>query len=205
MSSSLCTSCAPSSKTSLYLMQNNSCVSSCSTGKTPVGSQCVPCNSPCGTCDIGFPNACTSCSGLTPAQFLFGRECVSQCPNGTSLNYGNRSCDGCLSQCTQCDNANNAICLECIPGLILFNKSCILQCPIDYVQSADGSTCQLKPYLLDGSLVYFPFATAAGILLLISVMSSAVTCGKSMLLTNSVALLSLVEVAAVAMVFYEAF
>jgi hypothetical protein len=113
-------------------------------------------------------------------------------------------CDGCRSECTSCNSTNNEICLSCIQGLALFNNSCLVNCPDDYLKSKDGTTCELRPYLLDNSLIYFPFSIAASILILISFLSGFVTCFKSMILTNAIAFLSLAEIASLAMVFYLA-
>lgn len=113
-------------------------------------------------------------------------------------------CDGCKSECTQCNSSNNALCLSCTLGLALFNNTCVVNCPEEYLKSKDGTTCELRPYLLDSSLVYFPFAIAAVALLTISFLSGFVTCFKSLVLTNSIAFLSIVEIASLVMIFFLA-
>jgi len=69
-------------------------------------------------------------------------------------------------------------------------------CPFNYEKSADGSACELNLYLLDKSLVYYPFSCAAVALVAISVSSFAATKGRSLIISNTIALLSLVEVSA---------
>ena len=104
-----------------------------------------------------------------------------------------------------CDLTDNAICLKCSSGRALFNQTCYSECPFNYVKSTDGTACQLSLYLLDNSLVYFPFSCVAIAFLSISLSSFAGTRGKSLIISNSIAFLSLVEVSALAFQTYESY
>lgn len=136
---------------------------------------------------------------------MFGRTCVSECPNGTVLDYGERKCTGCVTGCDNCDSIDNSKCLKCSNGLALLDNECLVNCPFNYVKSSDGSTCELRGYLLDGSLIYFPFLSAASFVVAISLTSFCFTKGKSLILSNAIALLSFVEVASLIFQTYQAY
>lgn len=79
------------------------------------------------------------------------------------------------------------------------------ECPFNYVKSADGSVCQLRTYLLNKTLVYFPFAAAAAFVILVCVTGYFVTKRKSLIISNSIALLGLIEEGALIYQLYQAY
>ena len=89
--------------------------------------------------------------------------------------------------------------------MVLFNDSCMINCPTDYIKAAGGATCEIKPYLLDGSIVYFPYLGSAFLIMVICITSYFISEKKAMILSNAVALISLLEMASVATLFYEAY
>jgi hypothetical protein len=70
------------------------------------------------------------------------------------------------------------------------------------LKSKDGTTCELRPYLLEGSLIYFPFASVAVFIAIICLVSSIATKHRSMIISNLIALLSIVEMATIGMIYY---
>ena len=79
-----------------------------------------------------------------------------------------------------------------------FTRMIVFQCvPFNYEKSADGSICEVRPYLLEDSVVYLPFIIASVVLAIVSVTSFFVTQRKSLLITNTIALLSLTEFASI--------
>jgi hypothetical protein len=98
------------------------------------------------------------------------------------------------------------LCLKCTKGLSLLNNTCYSECPFNYVKSKDGgSVCELRGYLLDSSLIYFPFAGAGGVLLVICVTSFVVTGGKSLIISNAIALISISEFSALLFQMYYSY
>ena len=88
----------------------------------------------------------------------------------------------------------------------MLNNTCYSQCPFNYVKSNDGGTvCELRGYLLDGSLIYFPFAGSGGIFLALSITSFVVTRGKSLIISNAIALISFSEFAALLFQMYYSY
>lgn len=190
-------------------MYVDKCFSDCPTGFTPVGFTCTKCSSPCATCERGLLTQCLTCDGSNGQQFLFGRKCLATCPVGTTPyldpSGGQNKCVGCLKGCEKCDQNNNEICLRCTSNLVLYQNECITDCPFNYLKSRDGTVCELRTYLLDGSLIWFPFGSAAGAIVLISIAAFLITRKKSLILSNAIALLSLVETAALGYQIYYAY
>jgi hypothetical protein len=112
---------------------------------------------------------------------------------------------GCISGCDTCSQLDNSICVKCSNALSLYENSCLSVCPYNYAKSADGTVCELRPYLLEGTLVYFPFLIATVLLIFIATGSFFVTKRKSLLLSNTVALISLTEVASLVTQFIIAY
>lgn len=114
------------------LLQNEGCVSECQIGKTPVYDQdfgqCVNCEFPCATCQDGNPNFCLTCAS-GDFQFLFGGQCLPECPEGTTRDLETSECRGCRTGCIECDLDDNSICIRCASGLSLFESQCYVECP----------------------------------------------------------------------------
>lgn len=79
----------------------------------------------------------------------------------------------------------------------MHENQCLINCPFNYVKSRDGSTCELRDYLLDQSFVYFPFVSASVFIVAVVLASYCFTKGKSLILSNLIALLGVLEVAVI--------
>eukprot|EP00347_Sterkiella_histriomuscorum_P010553 403375847 len=205
-SSTLCRTCFQNSDKPLLWIDK--CVDKCPTGFTKVGFDCVKCTSPCATCGEGTPTVCLTCDGKQGKQLLFGRNCLSECPSGTTAQISNITqsrCVGCVSGCLQCDSIDNSLCLRCASGLALFEHQCLTECPFNYIKSRDGLACEIRTYLLDSSLIYFPFGCCAVIALMISFTAFIVSKKRSLIISNAVAMLGLIEWAAVVYQIYYAY
>jgi hypothetical protein len=87
--------------------------------------------------------------------------------------------------------------MKCTKGLSVLNGTCYSDCPFNYVKSKDGgSSCELRGYLLDDSLIYFPFSFFALFLIFLCITSYFITGKKSLIISNIIALLGFVEFAA---------
>lgn len=111
----------------------------CKLGFYLSSANCLPCNSPCGTC-IGSADNCTSC--LTPLLLSSGTclSCADQCSSCSPTNTSNcltckipyslipdstGQCIRCFQDvCLQCDATNTSICLVCRNGSSLIDGRC---------------------------------------------------------------------------------
>ena len=154
-------------------------------GKTPIFTndfgECVDCVEPCATCSDGDPRYCLTCAD-GDYQFLFGGQCLAECPPGTTRNLETNVCIGCAQGCTECDLIDNSICIRCDPGLSLFKKDCLTECPVDYKKSLDGTVCEPRTYPFDRSFVPFPFVTILGATYAISLFCWILTRRKTLIL-----------------------
>ena len=93
------------------LLQGGKCTAECETGSTPVYTLgygvCENCVYPCATCAERKPEHCTSCAS-GDLQFLFGSQCLAQCPKGTTRNVLTGKCIGCLQGCKECALEDNS-------------------------------------------------------------------------------------------------
>ena len=123
--------------------------------------QCVNCELPCATCEDGNPNFCLTCAA-GDAQFLFGGQCLPECPAGTTRDLETSECIGCRQGCKECDLKDPSICIRCESGLSLYKKQCLTECPVDFKKSLDGTVCEPRTYPFDHSFVPFPFTMLLG-------------------------------------------
>lgn len=167
------------------LLQNNGCVDQCMPGKTPVFTsnfgQCVNCNPDCGTCEVGLPDFCLTCADGN-RQFIFGGQCLADCPDGTTRDLDTSRCIGCRQGCKECDLKDNSICIRCDDGLSLYKKQCLTECPVDYKKSADGRVCEPRTYPFDSTFVPFPFTIMLGSFYVIGLFCWILTKKKALLL-----------------------
>ena len=95
-----------------------------------MNQECQTCNLNCQTC-ISSATNCTSCPGTN---VLYNNQCYSQCPSNyyeTTINGNVLSCAACNLNCSSCHgNSNN--CTSCINNKILFNNTCIDNCPTHF-------------------------------------------------------------------------
>lgn len=81
---------------------------------------CKRCVSPCLTCTSS--NLCLSCI----YNFLYGQNCISECPLGYYANITLKTCEPCFSGCEEC--SSRSICTKCEVGSCLNNGECITEC-----------------------------------------------------------------------------
>jgi proprotein convertase subtilisin/kexin type 5 len=128
-----CQQCEPP-----FVLNNNECVEKCNDGSIPVDGKCTPCdNKSCKTCAQTDLGKCTNC---TFGKFLYGRDCVSPCPNQTYPM--NDQCFDCVLPCTRCSSASN--CSQCAsPFTLAPDRTCQDDCPLSYVNV--GGICKKCP------------------------------------------------------------
>lgn len=124
-----CTECGTVDTTNFYLSAKT-CLDTCPEGKYggSVSSKpvCVPCDSPCETCNAAGQSACLSCS---TGRLIYS---TTTCGNCAATTYANSSktCAPCDANCDTCQtSANN--CLTCPTGKYLYttDKKCYDSCP----------------------------------------------------------------------------
>lgn len=80
------------------------------------------------------------CSQCELGHFLYGNECVTECPIGFYPDDGS-ICQPCNLKCKTCDNANT--CLTCNEGEFLLDGNCISTCPAGtYPNNGKCETCK---------------------------------------------------------------
>ena len=189
-----CTDCFADSMLK-YLFQGH-CFDQCIDGYTPIDNKCVKCNQPCATCDFGQVNACLSCDNTGTKQFLYGSQCIEQCPVNTTTFFTTKKCLACNVGCALCDDLNTDICLKCSEGLALLDNVCMEECPFEYLKSEDGSVCELRTYPLDETFIVFPILGTAGFVVLITISSYYLTGRRSLVSSTLIAIFGPIEMAA---------
>jgi len=120
-----------------------SCTGTCPTGQSPLNGQCVVCGNNCGSCSFTIQNTtdkCLTCMGTT---FLFGSQCLSTCPSGTTQN-NNQQCITIPSSCTAAtwsSISNSLVCTSCTTGNILVKGQCINKCNVRLFYDAAQQDC----------------------------------------------------------------
>jgi len=136
-----CTSCKPNSTTPL--LQNNTCVSNCSSNSTYAGSlggisACVLCISPCQTCSNS-----TYCLSCVAGYMLSGGICSTSCTAGYFFNSTIVNCQACSTGCLICYSAQ--FCQLCQTGYYILATNdtanqCVTSCGVQkYASSVSGS------------------------------------------------------------------
>ena len=103
-------------------------------------------------------------------------------------------CKGCMTGCNKCDTLNQTKCFECASPLILFENSCLTDCPGGFKRNKEGTGCDAST-IKDLTLVYFPFAIAS-ILLMILAVGGYFKDRKSIIISNMIILIGPVELLA---------
>lgn len=133
-----CTSCTEGSLVSLGQCVDSRKLRSCYSGQFFDGSnlECTSCPSSCGNCSNNL--TCTSC--LQGFYLTSHGDCVVVCPPNT-VSDGLLCLDvHCHHSCFTCFGSRSVNCKSCSDGLLLFNNSCIENCPPHFFQS--NSTCK---------------------------------------------------------------
>ena len=141
--SNQCTGC---DQTTIYkFLLSNQCLTACSTGTYPDGSNiCQTCNTRCTKCTAsGFTNCQQCASGF----YLKSTTCYdsSGCLGSNGWpNSSTNTCDGCHSDCLSCTGPNSNQCSSCnqLTSLkYLYNSGCGTACP-DGTYPDGSNVCQ---------------------------------------------------------------
>ena len=143
-------------KNGVFNYRSSSCVLKCpdDTYQT-FDRSCQPCSQRCGTCYGPMSGQCNSCKLDTEFAYYIQDKsrCYRKCPKGyfqqtqrpmmAAVNSGSREpvyeyalsqendfkfCEQCPIHCASCENENK--CTSCNGNLILYNHTCISDCPI---------------------------------------------------------------------------
>mmetsp|Transcript_33625 Transcript_33625/g.51831 ORF Transcript_33625/g.51831 Transcript_33625/m.51831 type:complete len:463 (-) Transcript_33625:2447-3835(-) len=170
----------------------------CKEGYTPIDNVCVMCNSPCATCNFGQVDSCLTCDNFEGKQFLYGNQCLEDCPVNTTKQ--GKQCTPCGIGCAYCDPIDPSICQVCSKGLARLNEKCMAECPWGYLKSEDGSVCESRTYPLDKTFIAFPVLLTTGFFGLIIAASFFLTGRRSLCVSSLLAFIGPIEMAAV---FYQ--
>lgn len=88
-------------------------------------NECNPCSKNCKSCIND--NICTTCE----SGFLNNSKCTDECPTKFFNNPNSNSCSKCDDSCLTCSLRSNN-CTTCFGSMILFENSCISQCPLGF-------------------------------------------------------------------------
>ena len=138
-----CTSCKQNS--SATLLQNSTCVASCSSTSTYAGTfggiaACVLCLSPCQTCS----NA-TYCLSCVSGYMLSGGSCSTSCTAGYFFNSSLVDCQACSAGCLICNSAQ--FCQICKADYYILSTNdtanqCVTSCGAQKYASSVSSSCR---------------------------------------------------------------
>ena len=67
--------------------------------------------------------------------------CVATCPDGTIANANTLKCDGCASFCKICDYLDQRKCYTCNKPYLVYNNTCLRECPSGYRKNFDETAC----------------------------------------------------------------
>ncbi|KAJ8005984.1 hypothetical protein DPEC_G00123560 [Dallia pectoralis] len=104
-------------------------------------SECRDCDRSCVTCSGPESSSCLSC-GLN-MQKDSGGHCVSSsnCFSNTNEDVTG-DCQTCHPSCHQCSGPSRADCLSCHPETLLFNQTCVDECPVGFYGDTVGHACK---------------------------------------------------------------
>lgn len=95
--------------------------------------QCLPCASPCKTCE----NTTDTCLSCVSGTFLSISSCVTICPEGL---YGSSGyCVDCENNCTTC--TSKLTCLTCSFPFAFYSFQCLEDCPVTHAIVSNDSVC----------------------------------------------------------------
>ena len=122
---------------------NHSCVHCNVDGYVISGSQCLPCDSTCLTCNGTAPDNCLTC---VSGKYFFpdNNTCLDCTAPGYFINQETQQCDICDSSCKTCNEKTPTSCLSCYQGyyFVTSNNSCSLCKDIPgYYANDVGQTC----------------------------------------------------------------
>lgn len=164
-----CASCAGG-----LLLQDGTCVASCSAGYILSGLHCLSCGPGCGTCDT---NTCLAC---LPGYLTKHAACVSDC--GTRYYQSSpTACDSCDSRCQTCSGSPTN-CQGCMAGYFLSGSSCVACSSPCLACSAPASclSCQVGFFLNGVSCISScPPATFASAGACVACSATCATCSGS--------------------------
>ena len=103
------------------------------------------CHTLCESCYGDKINECITCKN----SFLFGGQCVLDCPGGYYNNKIKNTCEKCSSNCRTCNSGkenNNNHCLSCEANLYLvkgkdLDNNCVEKCPNNTVTNSSNMEC----------------------------------------------------------------
>ena len=129
------------------------CLTSCPSKFYEDNGVCYSCIFPCSECLSAV--ACLTCASGTYFH-QNSSSCLLNCPMGTYYVYEPLAiCETCVSPCETCLNDTN--CISCEGSLLLFEGTCVAQCPQMYYADSSGlcnrcyglcKTCSNKYYCL---------------------------------------------------------
>jgi len=137
-----------------YYLSGSLCTVSCPVGQygNLTNFQCLSCANGCSSCSGGSLFTCLSCKNdlfngnSTDFFLIYGTTtCNPICPNGQYSNSSSFKCLLCDINCLTCVNTST-ICLTCGfssigANLFLYQKSCLLSCPLNFFPNSTTSTC----------------------------------------------------------------
>jgi len=106
------------------VVQNGTCVDSCSSGYYRDGTTCRACNSACLECEGSLSTNCTKCTG-----YLYKSQCYTSCPSATYI--VGKECFACNASCKSCTGSTASDCIDCAdtsPYLNTESKQCVNFC-----------------------------------------------------------------------------
>jgi proprotein convertase subtilisin/kexin type 5 len=106
-----------------YILNNNTCVSTCPVGTWQIAGICKICSPACQACSASNPYNCSQCASN---YFYSNYSCNSSCPAGTYADISTLICQSCSIVCSTCLNSTN--CTSCINGYFLYNSFCFNNC-----------------------------------------------------------------------------
>jgi len=174
----------------LPFVYEGTCTDTCPIGYGAINYVCQECESPCKTC-VDSTTQCLTCDGTDGKKWAFGYQCYTECPGGTTPNYEDFTCEGCLTGCSLCEKQNQKVCIKCESGLYLFEGNCTASCPSGYSVNLQKTAC-VKGSILDLPIVYFPFLICALVGVAIS-LGGYFKDPRSLIITNIIALWGPIE------------
>ena len=94
----------------------------------------------CSTCFGPTKYDCLRCKGLKFRDPI-SKLCSLDCPKrGYYYGLNTTLCERCPPECSHCENPN--ACLECAPGLVLYEGKCILHCPEGFHAEKNTNFCK---------------------------------------------------------------
>lgn len=139
-----------------FIMGKGSCLSICPNGQASDSQgNCVNCPTNCLECQYGSPTTCMICIDGFSLNSGVCFQCGSTCKScnylnpqvctecGTAEFLRNGVCYPCSQSCATCYEANDFNCLTCNSTSVLYQFSCVSECPISTVYDSEKNECLL--------------------------------------------------------------